>query len=89
MVLYCISFFHGFEIIQDLCSGGRTATGDASVDHIENGRKAAHAAGSFVELAIGHDRSALCLECNGIYLHVDRGFDPGLLREVLAVLKKG
>ncbi|MDT8422087.1 MAG: hypothetical protein RQ754_16790 [Desulfuromonadales bacterium] len=45
-------------------------------------------AGRFVELALGHGRSALCLECNGIYLHVERGFDPDLLTELLAVLKK-
>lgn len=45
--------------------------------------------GRFVELAVASSRSPLCLECNGIYLHVDHGFDPGLLSEVLAVLKKG
>jgi len=33
-------------------------------------------------------RSALRLECNGVYLHVDRGFDPGLLSDILALLKK-
>jgi hypothetical protein len=44
--------------------------------------------GRFVELPVGRNRSPLCLECNGIYLHLDQGFDPGLLREVLAVLKK-
>ena len=44
--------------------------------------------GRFVELPVGRNRSPLCLECNGIYLHVDHGFDSSLLREVLAVLKK-
>ena len=44
--------------------------------------------GRFVELTLGHGQSPLRLECNGIYLHVDRGFDPGLLTEILAVLKK-
>jgi hypothetical protein len=44
--------------------------------------------GRFVELAVSPGRSALCLECNGIYLHVDRGFDPGLLSDILALLKK-
>ncbi len=44
--------------------------------------------GRFVELTLGPGRSPLCLECNGIYLHVERGFDPGLLTELLAVLKK-
>ena len=43
--------------------------------------------GKFVELSVGRNQ-ALRLECNGIYLHLDHGFDPGLLREVLAVLKK-
>lgn len=43
--------------------------------------------GRFVELTLGHGQSPLYLECNGIYLHVDKGFDPSLLTEVLAVLK--
>jgi len=44
--------------------------------------------GRFVELSLDHGQSSLRLECNGIYLHVDRGFDPGLLTQILAVLKK-
>lgn len=44
--------------------------------------------GRFVELTLDHGQSPLRLECNGISLHVERGFDPGLLTEVLAVLKK-
>ena len=46
------------------------------------------ASGRFVELTLGHGRSPLCLECNGIYIHVDRGFDPGLLTDILTLLKK-
>lgn len=45
--------------------------------------------GRFVELTVGPTRTALCLECNGVYLHVDRGFDPGLLSDILVLLKKG
>lgn len=44
--------------------------------------------GRFVELTLGQGHSSLRLECHGIYLHVERGFDPGLLTEILAVLKK-
>ena len=44
--------------------------------------------GRFVELTVGPGRSALHLECNGVYLHVDRGFDPGLLSDILSLLKK-
>jgi hypothetical protein len=31
---------------------------------------------------------ALRLECNGVYLHGERGFDPGLLNDILALLKR-
>jgi hypothetical protein len=41
--------------------------------------------GKFVEIRVAH--SPLCLECNGIYLHVERGFDRDLLSDILAVLK--
>jgi len=44
--------------------------------------------GRFVELTLAPGQSPLRLEYNGIYLHVNRGFDPGLLAEILAVLKK-
>ncbi len=44
--------------------------------------------GSFVDLSFGPGRSGLCLECNGIALHVERGFDPALLSDVLALLKQ-
>jgi hypothetical protein len=46
------------------------------------------ALGRFVELTLGRGQAPLRLECNGIYLHVDRGFDPDLLSEILALLKK-
>jgi hypothetical protein len=44
--------------------------------------------GRFIELTVDPGRSALRLECNGVYLHVDRGFDPGLLSDILTLLKK-
>ena len=50
------------------------------------GDQQARTAGSFVELRLG--QSPLYLECNGIYIHVDRGFDPGLLTDILSLLKK-
>ncbi|MDA8428881.1 MAG: hypothetical protein M0T70_06450 [Geobacteraceae bacterium] len=31
----------------------------------------------------------LSLECNGVVVHVSRGFDAGLLADVLSVLKRG
>lgn len=42
--------------------------------------------GRFVELRLG--QSPLCLECNGIRIHVERGFDSGLLGDILSLLKK-
>lgn len=41
--------------------------------------------GRFVELTLG--ASSLVLECNGMTLHIERGFDRELLRDVLAVLR--
>ena len=41
--------------------------------------------GRFVELAV--EPSSLAVECNGVTLHIERGFDRELLRQVLAVLK--
>ena len=41
--------------------------------------------GRFVELT--WQRSPLSLLCNGISLQVEPGFDPALLRDVLAVMK--
>jgi hypothetical protein len=44
--------------------------------------------GKFVELTLGHGPSALRLECSGVSIHVDRGFDPGLLKDILTLLKQ-
>lgn len=41
--------------------------------------------GGFVELSFGS--SSLAVECNGVTLHIEHGFDRDLLRDVLAVLK--
>jgi hypothetical protein len=43
-------------------------------------------AGGFVELTFR--ASTLALERNGMTLHIERGFDPELLRDVLTVLRK-
>jgi len=43
--------------------------------------------GRFVELSI--ESSTLAVECNGVTLHIERGFDRDLLRQVLSVLKAG
>lgn len=44
-------------------------------------------AGGFVELTFG--TSPLLLSCNGLTLHIQRGFDPELLRDVLSVVRAG
>ncbi|MHB8978824.1 MAG: IS66 family insertion sequence element accessory protein TnpA [Trichloromonadaceae bacterium] len=41
--------------------------------------------GRFVELTFG--TSSLALECNGMTLHIERGFDRDLLRDVLSLLR--
>jgi len=41
--------------------------------------------GRFVELTLG--TSSLALECNGMTLQIERGFDRDLLRDVLSVLR--
>jgi hypothetical protein len=41
--------------------------------------------GRFVELSF--ETSSLAVECNGVTLHIERGFDRDLLRQVLSVLK--
>ncbi len=41
--------------------------------------------GRFVELTF--ETSSLAVECNGVTLHIERGFDRDLLRQVLSVLK--
>lgn len=44
--------------------------------------------GVFVELAVP-PAQPISLECNGVLVHVTKGFDPGLLADVLYVLKEG
>ncbi len=39
----------------------------------------------FVELTF--ETSSLAVECNGVTVNIDRGFDRDLLRQVLSVLK--
>lgn len=48
-------------------------------------RQKAMPSGRFVELTV--ETSSLAVECNGVTLHIERGFDRELLREVLSVLK--
>ena len=43
-------------------------------------------AGRFVEL--NFTSPPICLECNGIYVHVSPEFDANLLADILALLKK-
>lgn len=42
--------------------------------------------GHFVELTLA--APALALACNGVTLQIERGFDPALLSDVLALLKQ-
>jgi hypothetical protein len=43
--------------------------------------------GMFIELSL--PPAPISLECNGVLVHVARGFDPALLADVLSVLKEG
>lgn len=43
--------------------------------------------GVFVELTL--PSAPISLECNGVLVHVSKGFDPVLLADVLSVLKEG
>ena len=43
-------------------------------------------AGRFVELKV--KPSSLCLECNGMTIHIEHGFDPALLSDVLTIMKQ-
>lgn len=45
----------------------------------------AEGAGRFVELRMAS--APIRLDCNGVGIHLERGFDPGLLRDILAALK--
>ena len=42
--------------------------------------------GTFLELTL--PAAPISLECNGVVVHVSKGFDPGLLVEILSVLKR-
>ena len=41
--------------------------------------------GGFLELTL--PTAPISLECNGVLVHVSKGFDPGLLDDILLVLK--
>ena len=43
--------------------------------------------GTFLQLCPPADPEPIALECNGVFVHVPAGFDPGLLRDILALLK--
>jgi hypothetical protein len=43
--------------------------------------------GIFVQLTTPAEPEPIALECNGVFVHVPAGFDPGLLRDILALLK--
>ena len=49
-------------------------------------RLAAPDQGRFLELT--PPAAPISLECNGILVHVSKGFDPGLLGDILSVLKR-
>ena len=43
------------------------------------------ASGQFMELTV--PAAPISLECNGVFVHVSKGFDPGFLADILSVLK--
>ncbi len=43
--------------------------------------------GKFVTVSLA--TTPISLECNGVYVHVTAGFDPGLLGDILLLLKRG
>jgi hypothetical protein len=45
--------------------------------------------GTFLQLCPPADPEPIALECNGVFVHVPVGFDPRLLRDILALLKGG
>ena len=49
-------------------------------------RLAVPAPGRFLELSL--PAAPISLECNGVLVHLSRGFDPGLLADILFVLKR-
>lgn len=48
-------------------------------------RLAAPDLGRFLELTA--PAAPISLECNGVFVHISKGFDPGLLADILSVLK--
>jgi len=49
-------------------------------------RAAESAPGRFLELT-PPAAASISLECNGVLVHIPKGFDPGLLADILSVLK--
>lgn len=49
-------------------------------------RVAASAPGKFLELT--PPAAPISLECNGVLVHVSKGFDHGLLADILSVLQR-
>ena len=45
--------------------------------------------GTFLQLCPPVDLEPIALECNGVFVHVPVGFDPRLLRDIIALLKEG
>ena len=43
--------------------------------------------GKFVAVSLA--ATPISLECNGIFVHVSAGFDPGLLGDILSLLRRG
>jgi hypothetical protein len=50
-------------------------------------RLAVPVSGKFLELTL--PAAPISLECNGIMVHVAKGFDPDLLTDILSALKRG
>jgi len=42
--------------------------------------------GRFLELTL--PAAPISLECNGVIVHISKGFDSGLLADILSVLKR-
>jgi len=49
-------------------------------------RLAVSAPGKFLELTL--PVAPISLECNGVLVHISKGFDRGLLADILSVLKR-
>ena len=48
-----------------------------------------HDTGTFLQLCPPADPEPIALECNGVFVHVSVGFDSGLLKDILVLLKGG